>query len=106
MKVYAILFKYKEEQFMNGFIDQLSDLVKNGLTGFDRIVFKGFILPLIPASEVMHFCRTGNILNNNYKNWMLAQIRKIIVSAEQYAKSIVFIKWPFWVSKSSDSKRT
>jgi hypothetical protein len=91
---------------MNGFIDRFSGLFKDVLSGFDRIVSKGFILPLIPASEVMHFCRTRNILNKNYKDWMLAQIRKIIVSVEQYAKLIICVKLPFRVSKSSNSKRT
>ena len=91
---------------MNNFIDRFSGLFKDVLTGFDRIVFKRFILPLIPASEVTHFCRTGNILNKNYKDWMLAHAKKIIVSEELYAKHFIFVKYLFRVSKSSDSKRT
>ena len=42
---------------MKAFIDRFSGLVKGTLTGFDRIVFKGFILPLMSAAEVMGFCR-------------------------------------------------
>jgi hypothetical protein len=91
---------------MNNFIDRFSGLVKDVLTGFDRIVFKGFILPLIPSFEVMHFCRIGNILDKYYKDRMLAHARKIIVSAEQYAKHVIFVKCLFRVSKSSDLKRT
>jgi hypothetical protein len=84
---------------MNNFIDRFSGLFKDVLTGFDRIVSKGFILPLIPAFEVIHFCRIGNILDKYYKDWMLAHARKIIVSAEQYAKdncsqSVTYI--PTW----------
>jgi len=40
---------------MESFIGKFSGLVKGVLTGFDRIVFKGFILPLMSASEVMGF---------------------------------------------------
>ncbi len=54
---------------MKNFIDRLSGLVKDVMTGFDRIVFKGFILPLMSASGVMHFCRNRDILNKNYKDW-------------------------------------
>ena len=71
---------------MKSFIDRFSALVKGTLTGFDRIVFKGFILPLMSASEVMGFCRARGILNKEYKNWMLAQTKNIVDTAEQYAK--------------------
>lgn len=70
---------------MKNFIKRFSGLVKDVMTGFDRIVFKGFILPLMSASEVMNFCRNRNILNKNYKDWMLSQTRSIITTAEQYA---------------------
>ncbi|RWX50505.1 hypothetical protein VU01_13082 [Candidatus Electrothrix marina] len=40
---------------MKAFIDRFSDSVKGVLSGFDRIVFKGLILPLMSASEVMSF---------------------------------------------------
>ncbi|MGD9824655.1 hypothetical protein [Desulfobacter sp.] len=59
---------------MKNFIDRFSGLVKGVMTGFDRIVFKGLILPLMSASEVMHFCRNRGILNKNYKDWMLGRI--------------------------------
>ena len=42
---------------MNAFIDRFSDLVKGTISGFDRIVFKGLVLPLMSAAEVMNFCR-------------------------------------------------
>jgi len=71
---------------MKAFIDRFSGLVKGTLTGFDRIVFKGFILPLLSASEVMGFCHSRGILNKEYKNWMLKQTKNIVDTAEQYAK--------------------
>jgi len=40
---------------MKAFIDRFSGLVKGTISGFDRIVFKGLVLPLMSVSEVMGF---------------------------------------------------
>jgi len=37
---------------MKLFIDKFSNLVKGTISGFDRIVFKGLVLPLMSTSEV------------------------------------------------------
>lgn len=71
---------------MKAFIDRFSDSVKGVLTGFDRIVFKGWILPLMSGSEVMNFLRSRGILNKEYKNWMVARTKDIISTADQYAR--------------------
>ena len=71
---------------MKAFIDKFSGLVKGTVSGFDRIVFKGFILPLMSATEVMGFCRARGILNKTYKDWMMGQTKNIINTADQYAK--------------------
>lgn len=60
---------------MKKLIERFSGLVKSSLSGFDRIVFKGFILPLMSAGEVLRFCRNRGILNKDYKSWMMAQTR-------------------------------
>ena len=70
---------------MELFIKRFSGLVKGTLSGFDRIVFKGCILPLMSYLEVMNFCRTMGILNKDYKSWMMNQTKLIIEDAEQYA---------------------
>ena len=56
---------------MKKLIEKFSGLVKGSITGFDRIVFKGFILPLMSAKGVMQFCGIKGILNKNYKKWMM-----------------------------------
>jgi len=71
---------------MKKLIERFSGLVKNSLSGFDRIVFKGLILPLMSAGEVLRFCRAHGILNKDYKLWMLTQTKDIIEHADQYAK--------------------
>jgi len=71
---------------MKLFIDRFSDLVKGTISGFDRIVFKGLVLPLMSASEVMTFCRYKGILNKNYKMWIMKQTKIIINNADRYAR--------------------
>jgi hypothetical protein len=56
---------------MRKLIERFSSLAKNSIIGFDRIVFKGFILPLIAAKGAMNFCRTNGILSKDYKKLMM-----------------------------------
>ena len=72
---------------MKRLIERFVGLVKGSITGFDRIVFKGFILPLMSAHGAMSFCRINGILNKDYKKWMMKQTECIVETAEQYAKA-------------------
>jgi len=71
---------------MKLFINKFSNLVKGTISGFDRIVFKGLVLPLMSTSQVMTFCRSRGILNKNYKAWIMKQTKIIINNADQYAR--------------------
>jgi len=71
---------------MKKFIERFSSLVKGSITGFDRIVFKGFVLPLMYAKGAMQFCGMRGILNKNYKNWMIEQSASISKAADEYGK--------------------
>ena len=72
---------------MNPLIERFSKLIKGCITGFDRIVFKGLILPLAYAKGAMSFCMSNKILNKDYKKWMLEQTELLIEAADQYAKT-------------------
>jgi hypothetical protein len=71
---------------MKEFIKRFSGMVKGTISGFDRIVFKGLVLPLMSSSEVMSFCRSRSILNKDYKEWMMTQTSGLIKNAEQYSR--------------------
>ena len=71
---------------MKKFIERFSSLVKGTITGFDRIVFKGFVLPLMYAKGAMQFCGMRGILNKNYKSWMIEQSASISKAADEYGK--------------------
>ncbi len=51
---------------MKKLIERFSDLIKGSITGFDRIVFNGFILALMSAKQIMRFCKTQGVLNKEY----------------------------------------
>ena len=70
---------------MKKLIERFSSLVKGTLSGFDRIVFKGLILPLMSAREAMRFCAAKGILNKNYKQWMMQQSEKLVQATNTYA---------------------
>jgi len=50
---------------MKKFIERFSGLVKGTITSFDRIVFKGFVLPLMASRDAMQFFGAKGILNKN-----------------------------------------
>ncbi len=70
---------------MNAFVQKFSSVVKGFLSGFDRIVFKGSILPLMYDEGVGRFCRGRGILNKEYKHWMMEQTGKVVDDATHYA---------------------
>ncbi|PIE57054.1 MAG: hypothetical protein CSA34_01785, partial [Desulfobulbus propionicus] len=86
MEIHDNFQKYKRERLMKKLIEKFSGLVKGSITCFDRIVFKGFILLLMSAKQVMQFYTAQGVLNKEYKSWMMAQTKKIIDHAKQYAK--------------------
>ena len=71
---------------MNLFVAEFRDIVKGMLTGFDRIVFKGSMLPVAYAAGAMSFCRTHGIGNKDFKSWAMKQTRDVVESAEGYAQ--------------------
>lgn len=54
--------------------------VKGVLTGFDRIVFKGTILPLAHEDGAMSFLGWRGVLNRDYKKWMQAQTDALVTA--------------------------
>lgn len=71
---------------MKKLIEKFGNLVKGCITGFDRIVFKGFFLPLMNPKGAMDFCRSNSILNKDYKKWMMKQTGEVIENADKYSK--------------------
>ena len=71
----------------NTFIDRFSEKISGVLEGFDRIVFKGAILPLCHIPGVLSFLARRNLLNKDFKTWTKEQSRSLIGHAEAYVKA-------------------
>lgn len=71
---------------MQRLIERLGKAVKGVLTGFDRMVFKGMILPVSYAAGAMDFLSRRGVLNKDYKPWMLEQTRQLIEAVDRYAR--------------------
>jgi len=71
---------------MDNFLQRFAGQIKGILTGFDRIVFKGCIRPLMYADGAMAFLRGRGVLNKGYKDWMLAQSGALCAAAEKTAQ--------------------
>lgn len=71
---------------MRKLIERFGRVVKGILTGFDRIVFKGSILPLAHEEGAMSFCGRRGILNKDYKRWMMGQTESLVEAVDRYAQ--------------------
>jgi len=72
---------------MDMFVQRCAGKIKGVLTGFDRIVFKGCLRPLMFADGAMAFFRSRGVLNKNYKAWVRAQSELLIERADTYARA-------------------
>jgi hypothetical protein len=70
---------------MNLFVAKFRDAIKGVLTGFDRIVFKGSIMPLAHAKGAMSFCRSHRIRNKDFKSWAMTQTEQVVGAAQALA---------------------
>jgi len=71
---------------MRELVARFGKAVKGVLTGFDRIVFKGTILPLVHEDGAMSFLGWRGVLNRDYKKWMQAQTDALVTAVGQYAR--------------------
>lgn len=74
---------------MNSFLQRFGSLVKGIISGFDRIVFKGSILPLMYENGAASFLRSRKILHKDFKPWMTEQTGRLVEDAESYCQKQV-----------------
>ena len=72
---------------MDTFLQRFTGKIKGVITGFDRIVFKGCIRPLMFAEGAMSFFRSREVLNKDYRSWVMEQSSALVVAADRYARS-------------------
>jgi len=77
----------RSDQRVNPLLHRLGSKVKGYITGFDRLVFKGMLQPLIHTAALQGFLRSQGVLNKDYKTWMLSQSTALVQSVEAYAQA-------------------
>lgn len=70
---------------MDTLLNKIGTKVNSIITGFDRIVFKGIIRPLMHAAGMESFLISRKVLNKDFKNYAMEQSQKIVESAEEIA---------------------
>jgi len=80
------VFSRKGRRRMRELVARFGKAVKGVLTGFDRIVFKGTILPLAYEEGAMGFLSSRGVLNRDYKKWMRARSEALIQAVDRYAR--------------------
>jgi hypothetical protein len=84
--LFGNVFTKTERWRMKKLVARFGKAVKGVLTGFDRIVFKGTILPLAYEEGAMSFLRWRGVLNRDYKQWMQAQSQALITDVDRYVQ--------------------
>ena len=73
---------------MDLLLTKFSDIIKGIITGFDRIVFKGMLLPIMYPAGMMSFLNSRNVLNKDFKTYAMTQSKKIIESADEMSNRL------------------
>jgi len=71
---------------MDTLLTRFSTKVNGVITGFDRIVFKGIVRPIMHSAGMESFLIARKVLNKDFKNYVMEQSQAIIKSAEAIAK--------------------
>ena len=66
--------------------DKFRQIVKGVIKGFDRIVFKGMIRPIMFAAGMQSFLMSKGILNKDFKTYAMEQSQTIVNCAEEISK--------------------
>jgi len=72
---------------MDTFYNRFKGIIKGSITGFDRIVFKGMIRPLMYAGGMQSFLLSQGILNKDFKEFATATSAAIVQTAEEMSKT-------------------
>jgi hypothetical protein len=72
---------------MEVFLQVFGNKLKGWITGFDRLVFKGMLRPILFPAGAQRFLSVRGILNKEYKEWMLTQSAMLIQAVEQFSQA-------------------
>jgi len=71
---------------MDILLNRLRGKVNSVITGFDRIVFKGIIRPIMHSTGMESFLVARKVLNKDFKDYAVKQSKIIVGAADEIAK--------------------
>jgi hypothetical protein len=71
---------------MDTLLNKFKEKVNSVITGFDRIMFKGMIRPIMHAPGMESFLVARKVMNKDFKSYAMAQSQTIVESAESIEK--------------------
>jgi len=71
---------------MQNLINRLGKSIHGVINGFDRIVFKGMLRPVMFAEGAMNFLYHRGVLNKNFKKWAMEQTGSLVSGVEAISK--------------------
>ena len=72
---------------MDTMLSRFSTKVNSIITGFDRIVFKGIVRPIMYSEGMESFLVARKVLNKDFKEYAIKQSQAIADAAEEIAKA-------------------
>jgi len=73
---------------MDTLLNKFITVVNGVITGFDRIIFKGMLRPIMFAAGMQSFLIGREILNKDFKAYAMAQSEMIVKSAEEISQQL------------------
>jgi hypothetical protein len=86
-------------------LHRFGSVVKGVIKGFDRMVFKGHIRPILFAAGMQAFLSSQGVLNKNYKDRVMKQSQGIIQTANEYSKNMCGTEIKY-IPSSNDRKES
>ena len=71
---------------MDTLLNKFKDKVNGVITGFDRILFKGIIRPIMHAAGAQEFLLARGVKNKDFKEYAIKQSTAIVESAEKISQ--------------------
>jgi len=90
---------------MDTFYNRFNEKIKGIITGFDRIVFKGMIRPIMFAGGMQYHLMSRGVLNKDFKSYVQTQSQAIIETADEISERLCGNK-SIYISSSNDRKET
>ena len=90
---------------MDSLLTKFGSVVKGVITGFDRIVFKGAVLPIVYAAGMQYFLMSQHVLNKDFKVYAMAQSKKIVESADEISRRLCGCE-TIYISSSNERKES